>query len=175
MTSGYYCRFYHRYRPMDPPSYLFYAPFWSIPVQSISSTMPKSKYSDFVFLFLGFQGCIRQLKIGHREIKIQSSHEPNAIRRVRLTECTGANTANDYTYPQNSFQNQNLKNTFYNFGPPRQTCNDRYCLNGGSCFVDRGKARCICTEMFGGDICEYKSRSWKYKGSHGKLIVVFLQ
>ena len=131
------------------------------------------KYSDFVFLSLGFQGCIRQLKIGHREIKIQSSHEPNAIRRVRLTECTGANKANDYTYPQNSFQNQNLKNTFYNFGPPRQTCNDRYCLNGGSCFVDRGKARCICTEMFGGDICEYKSRSWKYKGSHGKLMFVF--
>ena len=87
-----------------------------------------------------------------------------------LTECPYAkNNPRDNTNRQNSFQTKIVHQTPYNFGVSRQSCNDRHCLNGGSCFEDRGKARCICTEMFGGDICEYKSRSWKYKHSYGKV------
>lgn len=104
------------------------------------------------------------MKLGHREIKIQSSHEPMTIKRVGLTECSFVKN-NPYKNRQNSFQTQ----TQFNFGISRQSCNDRHCLNGGTCFEDKGRARCICTEMYGGDICEYKSRTWKYKQSYGKV------
>ena len=120
-------------------------------------------------IFSGFQGCIRLLKLGHREIKIQSSHEPMTIKRVGITECTNARR-NPYEYrtrQKNIHTQVKHHQPFNNFG--QQTCNERHCLHGGTCFVDnRGRARCICTEMYGGDICEYKSRTWKYKQAYGK-------
>ena len=110
------------------------------------------------------------MKLGHREIKIQSSHEPMTLKRVGLTECSIVKK-NPYEYRvrQNNFQTPTMHQTPFNFGISRQSCNARHCLNGGTCFEDRGRARCICTEMFGGDICEYKSRTWKYKQSYGKV------
>jgi agrin len=58
----------------------------------------------------GLDGCIKRFKIGHREVKIQSSSEPIALRRVSLNECQdhiGLNTP----------------------------CSHKPCLNGGTCIV----------------------------------------
>ena len=97
-----------------------------------------------------------------------------AIKRVGLTECT-TDGSNPYDYKShlNNPQKQRAYYKPYDFGKSRVKCNDKHCLNGGTCFEERGKVRCICTEMFGGDICEYKSRTWKYKQSYGKFICIF--
>ena len=118
----------------------------------------------------GFQGCIRLLKLGHQEVKIQSTHEPMAIQRVGLTECADIKRAYSHRSRPNSLQNQNTRHNPYGGGIRKGTCSGRHCLNGGTCFVDRGKARCICNEKFGGDICEYKSRTWSYEQSYGKFL-----
>ena len=96
-----------------------------------------------------------------------------AIKRVGLTECSNVSNSYDYINRLNNPQ-RNAQYKPYNFGNSRVKCNDNNCLNGGTCFEARGRIKCVCTEMFGGDICEYKSRTWKYKQSYGKFIYTFI-
>ena len=93
-----------------------------------------------------------------------------ALRRVGITECTDESKNYEYPNHPNNLQKQNTYYKPHHFGSFRMECSNMRCLNGGTCVEERDKARCICTEMFGGDICEYKSRSWKYKQSYGKFI-----
>ena len=82
-------------------------------------------------LFLGLHGCIRRFKLGHKEVKIQSSSEPLALRRVSLSEC------------------QDIED----FNP----CGHQPCLNGGTCLYtiqDTAPYKCNCPSGFVGQRCE---------------------
>ena len=90
------------------------------------------KTASLPAFFLGLHGCIRRFKLGHKEVKIQSSSEPLALRRVSLSEC------------------QDIED----FNP----CGHQPCLNGGTCLYtvqqDTAPYKCNCPSGFVGQRCE---------------------
>ncbi len=79
----------------------------------------------------GFRGCLRRLKIGFREVNVQSQSEPLAIERSgQLRECG------------------------------RSACEDLPCHNRGTCMETgekSGEFACLCAQGFQGRTCEQVS------------------
>ena len=88
----------------------------------------------------GFDGCIRKFKIGHREVKIQSIHEPLAIRRVKISECIEVS-------PRKKYEPWESENRCKGF-----------CLNEGSCKIRKKVPFCTCKMGFFGNRCETNSK-----------------
>ena len=82
----------------------------------------------------GFHGCIKKFKLGHKDIKIQSIHEPLSIRRNEISEC---------------------KNPDVSRPLPEKKCKKSFCSNGGLCILKEGERRCICKKDFYGARCQF--------------------
>ncbi|XP_071744325.1 agrin isoform X3 [Lepeophtheirus salmonis] len=127
------------------------------PIKNINYLSINFGTSDF------FSGCIREFKLGHKDIKIQSASEPKSRKRVDLGECQ---TAECKTSPCKNegrcvegLDGKYLCQCKKNYSGPecqeeKNACTRNPCKGGGECKLVKSEPICECPPGRKGTFCE---------------------